>query len=203
VSPPRPHDLLRLSAAHRPPPDVPAWAAAALNVTPWVVVRRSATESGLIPVGVRGTTRSERYAMEMEPSDVREVVAPEDLAHAAPGRDLAAMTTLQTVRPLLDGTGLAWGPTGSVGFELATGLHTATAESDLDLVVRVPGGLADVLPALAAVHDGLRHLAARVDCQVETDWGAVALAELIGDQSDVMVRTVRGPRLIRRAVAVS
>jgi phosphoribosyl-dephospho-CoA transferase len=102
----------------------------------------------------------------------------------------------------VDDTGLRWGPTGSVGFELATGIPTATTESDLDLLIRVPRGSAVVLARLAALHRAFGSLAARVDCQVETSAGAVALAELVGGPSDVMVRTAEGPRLVPRAVAV-
>ena len=141
----------------------------------------------------------------MDPDDVCEVVAPEDLAHILPraGRELAAMRTLHTVRPVLDDTGLPWGPTGSVGFELATELPTATPVSDLDLLVRIPRGSSGVLTLLAALHREFRSLAVRVDCQIETLSGAVALAELVGGQSDVVVRTDAGPRLVPRAVAVS
>jgi phosphoribosyl-dephospho-CoA transferase len=198
---PRPHDLLHLSTT-RLPSEAPAWASTALNVTPWVVVRRAAAPLNRIAVGVRGKSRSERYATSLDPADVCEVVGPEDLAHSLPraGRELPAMCALHTVRRLLDGTGLPWGPTGSVGFELATGIPTATAESDLDLLVRaLPGSLA----RLAALQREFRSLTVRVDCQVETLSGAVALAELASGQPEVMLRTATGPRLVPRAIAVS
>jgi phosphoribosyl-dephospho-CoA transferase len=202
---PRPHDLLRLCGAHVLPRDAPPWASSVLSVAPWVVVRRPAAPMGRIAVGVRGTRRSERYAAEVDPDDVREVVTPEDLAHVMPpsGRGLAVIRTLRTVRPILDDAGLTWGPTGSVGFELATGVCTATPESDLDLLIRVPRGSPGTLRVLAAVYRQFSLLAVRVDCQVETRAGAVALAELVGGQSDVMARTAEGPRLIPSAVAVS
>jgi len=202
---PRPHDLLRLSRAGVLQPDAPLWANSALSVTPWVVVRRAAAPIGRIAVGVRGTSRSERHATAVNPDDVCEAVAPEDLAHVGPRgrRELAAMCTLDMVRPVLDDSGLSWGPTGSVGFELATGIPTATTESDLDLIVRAPRGSSGALTLLAALHREFRSLAVRVDCHVETHSGAIALAELVGGQSDVMVRTVAGVRLVSRAVAVS
>ena len=199
---PRPHDLLRLPGPDVLPRDAPPWVRRVLGAAPWVVVRRAAVPTGLIAVGVRGASRSERYATEVDFDDVREVAAPEDLAHMPPRRELAVMSTLQAVRPLLDDTELRWGPTGSVGFELATGIPTATPESDLDLLVRVPRGSAEALARLAALHRAFGSLAVRVDCQVETSAGAVALAELVGGPSDVMVRTAQGPRLVPRAVAV-
>jgi phosphoribosyl-dephospho-CoA transferase len=113
------------------------------------------------------------------------------------------MCTLDMVRPVLDDTGLPWGPTGSVGFELATGIPTATTASDLDLLIRVYHGLPGALTLLAALHREFRSHAVRVDCQVETHSGAAALAELVDGQADVMMRTAAGPRLVPRAVAVS
>lgn len=194
----RPHDLLRLTGPVTLPDDAPAWAATALRSTPWVVVRRGPESAESIAVGVRGRTRSERYGTHLHAMDVREVVAPEALAHGATiGRDMPAMDALRAVRYLLDGTGLAWGPTGSVAFELATGQPTVTADSDLDVLLRV-GGVADALPALTALHRELGELGTRVDCQVETRWGAVALAELVGPSPDVMLRTAGGPRLVAR-----
>jgi phosphoribosyl-dephospho-CoA transferase len=199
---PRPHDLLRLPGRQVLPGDAPPWVSRVLGAAPWVVVRRAAAPTGLIAVGVRGASRSERYATEVALDDVCEVVEPEDVAHMPPRRDLAVMSILQAVRSLLDDTGLRWGPTGSVGFELATGIPTATTESDLDLLVRVTRGSAEVLRCLAALHREFGSLAVRVDCQVETPAGAVALAELVRGPSDVMVRTAEGPRLVPRAVAV-
>lgn len=184
------------------PSDAPPWVSSVLGAAPWVVVRRASAPKGLIAIGVRGASRSERYATEVHPDDACEVVEPEDLAHIPARRELAVMSTLQVVRSLLDDTGLRWGPTGSVGFELATGIPTATAESDLDLLVRVPSGSAEVLQRLAALHREFGPRAVRVDCQVETSAGAVALAELVSGPSEVMVRTAEGPRLVPRAVAV-
>jgi phosphoribosyl-dephospho-CoA transferase len=187
------------------PPDAPPWVTCALGATPWVVVRRAPAPMGRIAVGVRGRSRSERYATAVHTDDVCEVVGPEDLAHVLPraGRELAAMCALHTVRGVLDDSGLPWGPTGSIGFELATGICTATTESDLDLVVRVGPDSPETLTLLAALNHEFRSLTVRVDCQIETPAGAVALAELAGGQSDIMLRTAAGPRLVPRAVAVS
>ena len=113
------------------------------------------------------------------------------------------MRTLRTVRPALDGAGLSWGPTGSVGFELATAVPTATPESDLDLLLRTSRLTPDVLNRLTALHQRFVGLMARMDCQVETPLGAAALADVVGGQIEIMLRTVKGPRLVWRAVAVS
>ena len=95
---------------------------------------------------------------------------------------------------LLGEAGLPWGPTGSVGFELASGLRTVTARSDLDLLLR-PTRL-PVRATLMRLHVALRGLPAREDCQIETDDGALALDELLSGASELLVRTPTGPRLI-------
>ena len=59
------------------------------------------------------------------------------------------------------------------------------------------------LRLLTAIHRDLAALPVRVDCQVETPLGAIALAELVSASDDVLVRTPDGPRLVERAVAVS
>ncbi|HEY6573589.1 MAG TPA: malonate decarboxylase holo-ACP synthase, partial [Mycobacterium sp.] len=168
--PPRPHDLLRLSdaAADSLPADAPSWVRCALRATPWVVVRRAAAPDGLIAVGIRGSGRAERHAWSITPEGVRRLVAPEDLADVDPttGNEVAAIGALRSVRTFLVEAEVPWGPTGSVGFELATGSPTASPDSDLDLVVRTPHLTSAVLSRLTALHDHFDRLDVCVDCQV-------------------------------------
>lgn len=199
---PRPHDLLRLSDAAAPslPGDAPGWTRDALLAAPWVVVRRGTAPAGLIPVGIRGTTRYQRYPWWVTADQVHHTVTPEDLSlgDLPVSRDLPALRTLAAIRTTLYDMDVHWGPTGSVGFELATGILAATGGSDLDLVVRAPPDPA----LLVALHHRLTGLDARVDCQVETRWGAVALAEMVSKCGEVLVRTATGPLLVSRDVAV-
>ena len=92
-------------------------------------------------------------------------------------------------------TGLRWGPAGSVGFTLATGVSAVTASSDLDLVLTMD----DVprLVMLAELREAFRELPARVDCQLDLPIGGVALDELLGPADRVLVRTADGPLLMR------
>jgi phosphoribosyl-dephospho-CoA transferase len=203
---PRPHDLLRLSAAAAGglPTDAPAWTHGALRTAPWVVVRRAAAPAGFVAAGIRGADRSQRYAWLVNEHDVQSAVSPEDLSEVHPldGRAVPAMVALTEAREPLRDAGFAWGPTGSVGFERATGIPTTTADSDLDLLMRVDVLSAAALARLTALFEHLVHLGARVDCQIDTSVGAIALAELVSASSDVLVRTPSGPRLLQRAVAV-
>jgi phosphoribosyl-dephospho-CoA transferase len=197
MTPVRAHDLILLdNPVALLTGQEPEWVRAALTETPWVVVRRAIAAPGHLAVGVRGTLRDQRHALELAPAATIEVVRPEDLrppAGACPS-DTPAMTALRAAVPLLDGFGHRWGPTGSAGFELATRRPTTTHGSDLDLVVRVP-----VLPPakhIAALARQLGALGARVDCQLDTNRGAVALAELARSPERVLFRTLTGPHLV-------
>lgn len=197
----RAHDLLRLArlpAYENEPPWVrEAWARA-----PFVVVRRALAATGFVAVGVRGSARAQRYGTWAETADIEASIAPEDLLHVAPvptRRALPPMRALVALRsaasPLAS---FVWGPTGSSGFELATGMPCVTEASDLDLLVRTPQRLAcatarDLQAALAeyATHAGLR-----IDVQIETPMGGVALAELAMSKPRVLVRDPAGARLV-------
>jgi phosphoribosyl-dephospho-CoA transferase len=187
---------------------VPAWVPASLARAPWVVVRRARTPAGLIPVGVRGHTRAERFAALLAPDAVVARVTPEDLAaargwrHMLRARWVGSLQLLDAVDELFASLGLVWGPTGSVGFELATGVAAAGTASDLDVVVRAPEPWS--LENAREIADHLNRLPARVDAQLDAPIGAVTLAEYARG-GRVLLRTPDGPRLIHdpwREVAI-
>ena len=99
------------------------------------------------------------------------------------------------ILPLLQASGLCWGPTGSVGFELASGIPTATITSDLDVVIHAPQPLAWQTAEALLTHLG--EASARLDVQIETPCGALALAEYVRrgpyGQAALLVRTSAGP----------
>ncbi|MBR7634268.1 malonate decarboxylase holo-ACP synthase [Janthinobacterium lividum] len=193
----RAHDLLWLDG----PPDgasLPAWLDAAwLRAAP-LVVRRASSAPGRIPVGLRGRLRSERHGFEIDAAAVVRRVTPEGLARLAhvplPGVSCAALDALRQVAPLLDATGWAWGPTGGVGFALASGLPVLRADSDLDLVLRIAA------PPDAAQAGALRTIAAtvtacRLDLQIDTGSGGFAYAEWAAGRGKVLLKTDHGPVL--------
>ena len=198
----RPHDLLRLRDPDelRAAAGLPRWANAALAKAPLVVVRRAPAPDGLVAVGIRGALRHQRLAAMVPRAAIDEHIAPERLAAEAgwdrsPRRaGIPALAALEAVSALLAGLGLAWGPTGSVGFELASGTPTARADSDLDLLVRRAARwpLSAARYALA----GLDPLGVRADVQIETPIGSVALREYARGRAPVLLRTPHGPRLV-------
>jgi phosphoribosyl-dephospho-CoA transferase len=201
-----PHTLLRVAGARAlvMPAAPPPWVGASIQRAPWVVIRRDEVRSGLIPVGVRGAHRAERLAAWIDAGTILEAVTPCDLARRHAWRSsprqcvipaLGALDALDDImiRHGLEGT---WGPTGSVGFELASGCATAAAASDLDLALWTaqPPGV-DVACSLLGA---LESLAVRSDMLLETARGALALAEYAHGGRRVLLRTGAGPRLVNR-----
>ncbi|MGE4405545.1 malonate decarboxylase holo-ACP synthase [Pseudomonas sp.] len=191
---PRPHDLLWGMCPEQLPAAAPAWAVAVLAAGQPVVVRRAVVASGWVAVGLRGATREQRLAALMPLAAISRRLAPEQLCARQAGEDLPVFRVLAELRPLLDAFGHHWGITGSAGFQLATGLPAAHPDSDLDLLLRAERPLPRrEARALLALLEGR---ACRVDLQLETPLGGVALGEWAGDAARVMVKSAEGPHLV-------
>lgn len=199
----RPHDLLWIGTPHdiRSISGVPAWASPEwLSVAPVVVRREAVSEHGLVPVGIRGRARSERFAAFVARKRIARRVTPEALARARGWRANPALASLPCVRALaciaseLDRLRLTWGITGSVGFALASGVSTLRVDSDLDLLLRAERPLPrEEARALLSL---LRAVPARIDMQVDTGHGGFALAEWAGNADRALLKTGRGPVLV-------
>ena len=190
----RPHDLLWGMTPAQLPADAPDWARQVLIAGQPVVVRRAMVASGQIAVGLRGSSRDQRYAAVMSARAVQRVVRPEQLVERLPAAELPALRALAQLKPTLDALGLCWGVTGSVGYELATGLPTAHADSDLDLLLRTPAELSRAKARELRLL--LDEAPCRVDMQLETPSGAVALREWAGDSARVLLKCSSGARLV-------
>ena len=197
------HDLIRVRSpaivADMADCAVPSWVESALARTPWVVVRRGHIQDGKIPVGVRGMTRSQRFAAWLSIDKIAERRSPEGLVDGVLKNRHAsnpALVALLRVTPVLKRYGYRWGPGGSVGFELATATPAVTASSDLDIILRQPHPLKS--DEAQVLHTALMEAAApvRIDAILETPRGGVSLAELAAAPNRVLVRTPDGPLLV-------
>jgi len=217
------HDLLRVAPDLSLSPTAPSWVRNAIARAPWLVVRRAPISDRKVPVGVRGSTRSERHGDHIDKTSVLERVKPEDLVTlgygvfalaeppltlpadavdgAVPGPapfTTAALRLARALAPIFHQYGLTWGPTGSVGFECASGIPTATAASDLDLIIRCEHAL-PVSEASSLLDDiervSISFNACRVDANIETPYGAISLSEYARTSGAILMRTSTQPRL--------
>ena len=180
-----------------------AWVAESLRTTPFVVVRRGPAIAGEIAVGVRGEQRNQRWAGMCDPRWIRQIVTPPELisrvslaspmstqssdlmepslrAAASPqprGDTIPALRSLVLLAHHESWKSLShrWGPGGSVGFELTTGRHTATSQSDLDLVIYADERLS--VEEAKHLHVSTQSLPSAVDIRVETPFCGFSLAE--------------------------
>jgi len=181
----------------------PRWAAAALQRAPWAVVRRAAPRLRSWPVGIRGGLRAQRNAAWLPQRALQECITPQMLAAQRAWRQhpgvtaTPAIAVLDDVAAILVAHGFAgrWGPGGSVGFELASGVPSTTADSDLDLVLCADEPMARI--DATRLHADLSKLPVRVDLLLETPHGAAALAEYAQGAGATLLRSAQGPRLVR------
>ncbi|WLH35319.1 malonate decarboxylase holo-ACP synthase [Pseudomonas sp. FP2196] len=186
VNIPLAHDLLWGMTPAQLPADAPQWAVESLAAGQPVVVRRALSAEGFVAVGVRGVLREQRLAAFMALDSIACQVSPEALCHIDSERDLPAMRALQQLRPMLDDCGWVWGVSGSAGFELASGFEAMHEASDLDLILRTPQLLMrNQARKLMALFD---QSLCRVDMQLQTPFGAVALREWAGTSARVLLK---------------
>jgi phosphoribosyl-dephospho-CoA transferase len=177
----RVHDLLQLDSDSLRPAcmEAPSWVRQTLAACPWVVVRREEAPAGQVAVGVRGSLRSERWGCFISKAYVNKVVPPMELLAAAGSSSLSPRTppflALQQLIERWSGLALPWGPTGSVGFELATGYLITSGRSDLDIAIRADARLCG--EEARSLLEGAAGLAAKVDVRVETPECGFSLEE--------------------------
>ena len=217
VTTPRVHDLIHLNEftvgvlSQKAALQGHTWVKDSLQRAPVAVVRRQRPlEPGNVAIGVRGSIRSHRWAAEIpaEAVSAPSVLTPESLRSVSASsnrRSMPAFSVLAEVCAI--DSSLNWGPGGSVGFELASGLDSVTPISDLDLVARIPGGsaLSEFESCLIHFYGCLAPIAektgTRIDGLVETKAGALSLEEIAGHShalgsASVVLRTSAGPQLI-------
>lgn len=191
---PSPHDLLWGMQPTQLPTDAPEWARQVLAAGCPVVVRRAVVANGQIAVGLRGASRDQRYAAVVPVASVRRCIRPEQLVEKLPVSSLPALQALALLKPDLDSLGLEWGVTGSVGYQLATGIEAAHADSDLDLLLRTSQPLGRL--QARELQRWLDKAPCRVDMQLETPSGGVSLREWAGSSARVLLKDAAGARLV-------
>lgn len=197
---PQPHDLVWVesNACLISQTALPDWVNAEWDCSLPLVVRRDIDpENGLIPVGIRGSERSKRAAVWVEPSNITKHVSPEALVHQIRQHHIK----LDSIYPALSALVYLlsyewpwrWGITGSCGYALATQVDYITHQSDLDLVIYCPDKAEK--SQFEALFLLLPQLPCRVDIQLESPNGACSLTEWY-TKPTVLLKTNSGPVLV-------
>jgi phosphoribosyl-dephospho-CoA transferase len=204
----RAHDLLKLRRLSHFDAE-PVWVREAFSRAPFAVIRRAQVAAGFIAIGIRGSSRAERYGAWARHADVETLFSPEDLVEVTPLLERVALPAFAALSALRRNAAIlndhVWGPAGSAGFELATHMPTVTSSSDLDLLIRAPERLTHeaALALQAELDRHATHENVRIDAQIETPAGGIALAELAAGKERVMARHAQGPRLVTDAWSIT
>jgi phosphoribosyl-dephospho-CoA transferase len=106
-------------------------------------------------------------------------------------RELQAFQSLSYLENHLVGLDMSWGPGGSVGYELASGVPAVRVDSDLDLII-VSHRKLDI----AAAQDLWRVVSSapgKVDTLVETPFSGFSLEEFVTTSPrEILLRTSDG-----------
>jgi len=197
------HDLIRLKNMEDLLSDLPLpdWANQSLQRAPYVVVRRSAHPSGFVGVGIRGVQRSQRISAWMRPEDIDCVIKPKELNSPQTWNTeycdtiIHPVYSLQQIAPILKRKGFDWGPTGSTGYELATGIPTVNEYSDLDIVLNVTIPFSQAAAGLL-MNELEQASISNLDVQLNTVLGGVSLRDY-ANAPKVLVKTAMGPLLAK------
>jgi len=187
------HDIVVMTplACSRVAAAAPPWVEASLTRAPFAVVRRE-RRVGVICVGIRGATRSERFAADLDAREIERRITPEELAERSPARAHPVLSALAQAGAIARAYKIGWGPAGAAAFELATGLPVLSEESDLDLVLRLhPAD--ERVPVLARA---FTTLCARVDAELDFDDGCGTALNEAAAPGRLLVKTALGPRLV-------
>lgn len=188
------HDLLWGMSADALAEDAPLWVKAVLQRGDPVVVRRAITAADQVAVGIRGQFRHQRYAAVMPRSTITRQLKPEALTQVAIHQFKHLAERLQSISSIMKNFSGCWGYTGSFGFELATGIATVTAQSDIDLLIRTEQPFAK--QQAIELLETFQQAGLNVDIQLQLPQGGLALKEWARNSGKVLLKRPDGAVLI-------
>ncbi|WEV50511.1 malonate decarboxylase holo-ACP synthase [Lactobacillus sp. ESL0731] len=195
-----PHTLIELAdVAPLIQQPLPSWAQKVLTQAPYVIVRRG-KQGTQIPVGIRGFTKNQRFASFLPRNKWRKLISPQQALTYLPKlaqerAQLPAFTKLQKIMPLLDN--YDWGVSGSLQFELVTGLPVVSLTSDIDVILTNMRPLSHqearaLIERLQAIYP-----AVHVDIQVVSGQNGFSLEEFAQQRAmTILLKTATGPKLV-------
>lgn len=188
------HDLLWGMSVDALAEDVPLWVKAVLQRGDPVVVRRAITAADQVAVGLRGEFRHQRYAAMMPRSTITRQLKPEALTEVDIHQFTHLAERLQGISSIMKNFSGCWGYTGSFGFELATGIATVTAQSDIDLLIRTEQPFAK--QQAIELLETFQQARLNVDIQLQLPQGGLALKEWARNSGKVLLKRPDGAVLV-------
>lgn len=175
----------------------PDWVHSTASSLQYGVVRRMPITNQKVPIGLRGVTRDQRFGTFIHENNIIEVIKPTSLVSRIDqfqGQNY--YYSLERIREEFNKLKVSWGPTGSVGFELATSIMVTSPNSDIDLSIYLDKIENDILKE---VGDFIVTLNQRIDVQIEVPMlGAVLLQDYLNNkETGFIVRTQYGPQICK------
>ncbi|EPH97701.1 malonate decarboxylase holo-[acyl-carrier-protein] synthase [Enterococcus faecalis 13-SD-W-01] len=176
--------------------ELPEWLKLSQQV--YGVVRRSEpSDPAFLPIGLRGSARNQRFALEILSDSIQKVIHPWTIIDQESFREkeiasFPAYQQFHAARDIL--SGYKWGVGGSLGFELASGIQAVKETSDFDLLLYAdsPAGLP--LQAIQSHSDFFEQF----DTQVITSKGGFSLKEYLRTpEKKILLKTTTGPKLTK------
>jgi len=172
----------------------PDWLQTELPAQQFAVVRRMEV-TDIVPIGIRGSNRSQRCAAFINRTAIVNTIPCTDLvAKIAVFQNYWYYPYLQKLQESLSEH--EWGITGSIGFEIATGMNVTTEQSDIDISIYVDEMNWGIL---ANIYEKIQRIYPRIDVQIEVaQVGCVLLNDFIRNYAQgFLVRTTKGPLLCK------
>ncbi|HWK23619.1 MAG TPA: malonate decarboxylase holo-ACP synthase [Ureibacillus sp.] len=191
------HDIVQFETIQQleNPLSLPDWVNTAPASKNYGVVRRMPIMNKLLPIGLRGDSREKRHGAFIQEKNLIKVIPPTSLVESIGlFNDRIYYSALYKMKNELEKHNLLWGPTGSVGFEMATSIHVTTPNSDIDICIYVEQIEEELLVTVGKFLDSLEQ---RIDVQVEVpSIGAFLLSDYLKfGNTGFIVRTKFGPHL--------
>ena len=147
-------------------------------------VRRASTDHAeILPIGLRGPARNQRWATEIiEQESYRQEKI----------MDYPVYQQFHAARNIL--SGCKWGIGGSLGFELSTGIPAVKETSDFDLLLYANSPIELPIQVIQS-HPAFFE---QFDTQVVTRQGGFSLKEYLREpEKKIQLKTVEGPKLTK------
>lgn len=178
---------------------LPEWAKDSLSKAKIVVVRRGNLKNNLIPIGIRGKQKNQSWGCFLPKDKILKHYHPDYFIAHQSWRNLPhdrqamlAFQALVKIVPLL--TKLRWGVSGSLVYEMATGIEMVHQTSDIDIIAWKVKPMS--IKQAQLLLKQLNQFNVHADMQVVNRDRGFALEEYaMNRDAQILIKTNAGPQL--------